>query len=171
MSDLLNVEIVHMYEQVRLVSPDAEQLGITSSKDALRMAEDLGLDLFLVTDKSTPPVCKILDYGKYRYAVDKKEKTFRKAQRESRQETKEIQLRAVTDTHDLEIKARACSKFLAQGDKVNVVLKMKGRERSRADVGFQTMETFLALVADGQVESPAKFNGSNISVLLSPTKG
>ena len=113
---------------MRVVNTDGTQLGIMSRNEALRMAEDKELDLVCIAPKAKPPVCKLLDYGKYRYEQQKKEKEARKKQKTT--QIKEIRLSVFIEEHDIKVKAKTASKFLDEGDKVKVSLRFRGREKT-----------------------------------------
>ena len=121
--------------EVRLISDTGEQLGIMSSRAAQAIADEKGLDLVKIAAGSTPPVCKIMDYGKYRYEQTKREKEQKKNQKII--EIKEVRLSATIDTHDMEVKAKACSKFLQDGNKVKVSIRFRGRQITHGDVGLE----------------------------------
>ena len=128
---LVNEEI--RLKEVRVIGEEGEPIGIMSSDDALRLAYDKGYDLVLMAPQAQPPVCKIMDYGKYRFERDKKEKETKKKQ--TVLELKEIQLSCRIDTHDFETKVRHAQRFLESGNKVRVVMRFKGREMSHMAIG------------------------------------
>ena len=153
--------------EVRLISDTGEQLGIMSSRAAQAIADEKGLDLVKIATGSTPPVCKIMDYGKYRYEQTKREKEQKKNQKII--EIKEVRLSATIDTHDMEVKAKACSKFLQDGNKVKVSIRFRGRQITHGDVGLDVMEAFYQLVNDdATIEKPAKQEGRNMFMILTP---
>ena len=153
--------------EVRLISDTGEQLGIMSSRAAQAIADEKGLDLVKIAAGSTPPVCKIMDYGKYRYEQTKREKEQKKNQKII--EIKEVRLSATIDTHDMEVKAKACSKFLQDGNKVKVSIGFRGRQITHGDVGLDVMEAFYQLVNDdATIEKPAKQEGRNMFMILTP---
>ena len=153
--------------EVRLISDTGEQLGIMSSRAAQAIADEKGLDLVKIAAGSTPPVCKIMDYGKYRYEQTKREKEQKKNQKII--EIKEVRLSATIDTHDMEVKAKACSKFLQDGNKVKVSIRFRGRQNTHGDVGLDVMEAFYQLVNDdATIEKPAKQEGRNMFMILTP---
>ncbi len=155
-------------KDVRLVDAGGNQIGVVSLNDALNRARQAGLDLVAINPKSTPPVCKILDYGKFKFEQSKKDKELARAARESRIDVKEVQLRPVIDQHDLETKARKAVAFLAAGDKVKVVLKFRGREISHSELGRKVMNDFLALLGDHKLERPITFNERQMFALAAP---
>ena len=156
-------------EEVRLIDENGEMRGIVSIDEALRLAEQADLDLVNISPNAVPPVCKILDYGKYRYEQQKKEKTAKKNQHVT--EIKEIRLSASIEDHDVEVKAKNAIKFLQDGDKVKVSLRFRGRERDYTQLGFDAMDKFADMVSDyGVVEKPAKMEGRRMNMFLAPRK-
>ena len=154
--------------EVRVIGPEG-QLGIMKTADALRIAGDLGLDLVEVSPDSKPPVCKIMDYGKYHFEREKKEKEQRK--KKPSVELKEIQLSYRIDTHDFETKARHAHRFLESGNKVRVVMRFRGREMSHMPMGREVMARFCESVADvGTTDKPPVLDGRIISMVLAPVK-
>ena len=154
-------------KEVRLISSDGQQLGIMSSRDALAVAAKAGLDLVKISPQATPPVCKVMDYGKYRFEQTKREKENRKNQKVI--ELKEIRLSATIDQHDMEVKAKACQKFLGNGDKVKVTIRFKGRQIKHGDIGMDVMDAFYEMVKDAaSVDKPAKQEGRNMIMILVP---
>ncbi len=144
-------------------------LGIMSSDQALQLAYDKSLDLVMMSPDANPPVCKIMDYGKYRFEKDKREKEAKKKQQVI--EIKEIQLSCRIDTHDYETKMKRGRKFLEQGNKVKVVLVFHGREMSHQQLGKDMIERFIADVADlGTTDKKPVLNGKLLSVVISPIK-
>ena len=127
-------------KEIRVIGADGEQLGIMSTDQALRMAYNDGLDLVMMTGSANPPVCKIMNFGKFRFEREKKEKEAKKKQQVV--ELKEIQLSCRIETHDFETKLKHAHKFLSSGNKVRVVLRFKGREMSHQDLGAEIMEKF-----------------------------
>lgn len=151
----------------RVISDDGEQLGILSRGEAFRIAEEKNLDLVCVSPNADPPVCKILDYGKFRYDQQKKEKEARK--RQSTTQVKEIRLSTFIEEHDIQVKAHTASKFLKNGDKVKVTLRFRGRERDYKSRGFEVMEQFAEVVSDvADIEKKPKFEGRSLTMFLSP---
>ena len=134
---------------------------------AMAMAEERGLDLVKIAPNAVPPVCKLMDYGKYCYEQTKREKEQRKNQKTI--EVKEVRLSATIDVHDLEVKAKACSKFLQGGDKVKVSIRLKGRLITHGEVGLDVLNTFADMVRDDAVvERAAKQEGRNLFMILAP---
>ena len=143
------------------------QQGIVTIDVALRMAEAADLDLVKIAPTAVPPVCKIMDYGKYRFEQTKREKENRKNQKVI--ELKEIRLSATIDQHDMEVKAKACQKFLGNGDKVKVTIRFKGRQIKHGDIGMDVMDAFYEMVKDAaSVDKPAKQEGRNMIMILVP---
>lgn len=162
----INEEI--RFREVRLISDDGEQLGIVSSREALRIAEEKNLDLVLMSPNAKPPVCKIMDYGKYRYDTMKKAKEAKKKQKTI--ELKEVRLSPNIEQHDLNVKATLARKFLTQGNKVKVSIRFRGRELGRTNIGFGVMDSFFELVGDvGQIEKKPKMEGRAMVMFLEPS--
>ncbi len=157
------------FPKVRLVGPDGEQLGIMSSREALSIAEEQDLDLVLISPNAEPPVCKVMDYGKFKFDQAKKLKEQRKAQKIV--EIKEVQLSMTIDTHDVEVKAKAAKKFLGNGDKVKVSIRMRGRQQARPEIGVNIMNSFVEMM-EGicTVEKAPEVMGRNIYMILAPAK-
>ena len=152
-----------------MIGTDGTMLGIMSSEQALAMAYDKSLDLVMMSPDANPPVCKIMDYGKYRFEKDKREKEAKKKQQVI--ETKEIQLSCRIDVHDYETKMKRGRKFLEQGNKVKVVLVFHGREMSHQQLGKDMIDRFIADVADlGTTDKKPVLNGKLLSVVVSPVK-
>ncbi|MBR0374421.1 MAG: translation initiation factor IF-3 [Mogibacterium sp.] len=154
---------------VRVIDENGQMRGIMDIDDALALAEASNLDLVNISPNADPPVCKILDYGKYRYDLQKKDKQNKKNQKTT--EIKEIRLSTFIEDHDLQVKANTAIKFLKGGDKLKVSLRFRGRERDYQDKGFAVMERFAEAVAEfGEVDKPAKLEGRNLNMFLSPKK-
>lgn len=155
--------------KVRLIGSNNEQLGIMSSREALAIAEEQNLDLVLMSPNAEPPVCKIIDYGKFKFDQAKKLKEQRKAQKTV--DIKEIQLSMTIEKHDIEVKAKHAQKFLSSGDKVKVTIRMKGRQQARPEIGIEVMNTFFEVVKDfGIIEKAPEIMGRNIFMVLAPIK-
>ena len=155
-------------KEVRLIGSDGEQLGIMSAKEAYFKAKDSGLDLVKISPNANPPVCKIIDYGKYRYEMSRKAKEAKKKQRIV--ETKEIRLSPNIDVNDLNTKANQARKFLAKGDKLKVSLRFRGREMAHKDVGRQMMDQFIEKIEDiSVVDKPPKMEGRSMVMFVSPS--
>ncbi len=152
-------------KEVRLIGEDGQQLGIVSGKEAYQMAKEANLDLVKIAPTAKPPVCKIVDYGKYRYELARKEKEAKKKQKTT--EVKEIRLTPNIDTNDLATKANAAKKFLAKGDKVKVSLRFRGREMAHMSAGRKILDDFYALLTDvANVDKPAKMEGRSMIMFL-----
>ena len=155
--------------KVRLIGPNNEQLGIFSSREALEMAEEQNLDLVLMSPNSEPPVCKIMNYGKFKFDQAKKLKEQRKAQKTV--EIKEVQLSMTIEKHDIDVKAKHAQRFLSGGDKVKVSIRMKGRQQARPEMGIEVMNSFYEIVKDfGVIEKAPEIMGRNIFMFLAPNK-
>lgn len=153
--------------KLRVISPDGEQLGILDVSDALRQAEEFGLDLVEVAPGADPPVCKIMDYGKYRYEESKKEHERKKKQ--ATVIVKEIKLRPKTEEHDLDYKVKRLKRFIAEDCKVKVTIMFRGREITHPEQARMLLDKVLELVGtDIQVEQAAKFEGRNMTMILAP---
>jgi translation initiation factor IF-3 len=156
-------------QRCRLIAEDGEQLGIFMMSDALRMADDQVLDLVEIAPNADPPVCKIMDYGKYRYEQEQKAKQARKHQ--TRVEIKEIKFRPKIDKHDYETKKKHVVRFLEAGAKVKVTIMFRGREMVHAERGLAILERLEADIVDlGFVESKPKLEGRNMFMLVAPHK-
>ena len=152
-------------KEIRLIGEDGEQLGIMSAKDALKMAKEAELDLVKIAPTAKPPVCKIVDYGKYRYEQARKEKEAKKKQKVT--EVKEIRLSPNIDENDLNTKANQAKKFLTKGDKVKVALRFRGREMAHMATSKQILDSFFEKVSDvAVIEKPAKMEGSSMIMFL-----
>jgi len=155
--------------QVRVIDVDGSQLGVFTVKDALKVAAERGQDLIEIAPQAKPPVCKIIDYGKFRYEQQKREKLQRKNQTVS--VLKEIRLHPNTDVHDFEFKAKHAINFLEEGNKVKVSVMFKGREMAYTEQGEELLNKFIEKVEDiAKIESPIKMEGRNMNVILVPSK-
>ena len=164
---LINDEIV--LPKVRLVSETGEQLAIVSSVEANRIADEKNLDLVLISPQADPPVCKIMNYGKFKFEQMKKLKEQRKSQKVI--ELKEVQLSMTIDTHDLQVKAKHAKRFLEEGNKVKVTIKMRGRQQARPEAGIAVMATFVDMLEGlAMIEKNAEILGRNIIMILAPNK-
>ncbi len=158
-------------KEVRLIDETGKQIGIVPLEEALRIAEEKGLDLVEIAPQANPPVCKILDYGKFIYELKKKEKTARKKQRENAIEVKDIQLSTRIDEHDLKVKLKHMREFLEDGDKVRVRIKFRGRENIHPELGDRLVQRILEDLSDvGQIESEPKKEGAFLMFSLIPKK-
>ncbi|MBR2406697.1 MAG: translation initiation factor IF-3 [Clostridia bacterium] len=153
--------------ELRLIGEDGAQLGVMSAEQALELAEERGLDLVKIAPTATPPVCRIMDYGKYRFEQAKKEKEARKNQRQV--ETKEIRLSLNIDVADFNTKAKHAMRFLQEGNKVKVSIRFRGREMGHPEIGLETMNRFAeACEESAVVEKPAKMEGRHMLMFLAP---
>lgn len=140
-----------------------------SSREALSIAQEQNLDLVLISPTATPPVCKIIDYGKFKFEQAKRLKEQRKAQKTV--DIKEVQLSMTIDTHDVEVKARHAKRFLESGDKVKVSIRMRGRQQARPEMGIEVMNSFYEIVKGyGVIEKAPEIMGRNIFMVLAPVK-
>ena len=152
-------------KEVRVIGADGEQLGIMSPKDAMKLAEEAGLDLVKIAPTAKPPVCKIVDYGKYRYEMARKEKEAKKKQKTV--EIKEIRLSPNIDTNDLNTKINAARKFLEKGNKVKVTLRFRGREMAHMNASKHILDDFAESLSDiATVDKPAKVEGRAMAMFL-----
>ncbi len=155
--------------EVRLIGADGAQLGIVSGQEAKRLAEEANLDLVKIASQATPPVCKIMDYGKYRFETLKKQKEAKKNQKTV--ELKEIWLSMTIDVGDLNVKAKQAQKFLASGNKIKVSIKMRGRQNAHSALGVDVMNRFFETVGPVAVmEKRPLLEGRNILMILAPSK-
>ncbi len=153
--------------ELRLIGADGAQLGVMSAKEAQKLADDAGLDLVKIAPTATPPVCRIMDYGKYRFEQAKKEKEARKNQHVV--DIKEIRLGLNTDVGDFNTLVNRAIKFLQSGDKVKVSIRFRGREMGHPEIGTEAMRRFAeACEAYATVEKPAKLEGRNMLMFLAP---
>ena len=156
--------------EVRLVGEDGEQLGIMSAKEALKIAAEADLDLVKIAPKAQPPVCKIVDYGKYRYEQTRREKEAKKNQRVI--DVKEVRLSLNIDTHDFNTKVKQATKFINSGNKVKVSIRFRGREMGHPEIGHENMGRFAQAMEEvAVVEKPAKLEGRNMLMFLAPKTG
>lgn len=151
--------------EVRVISEDGEQLGIMSSRDAMKLAREAELDLVKISPNAKPPVCKIIDYGKFRYEQARREKEAKKKQRVI--EVKEVRLSPNIDTNDLNTKSNSARKFLEKGDKVKVTLRFRGREMAHMAASKHILDDFAQALSDiAVIEKPAKLEGKSMSIVL-----
>jgi translation initiation factor IF-3 len=152
---------------VRLIDEDGTQIGVVSIREALTMAEERGLDLVEVAPNAVPPVCRVMDYGKFRYEQTKKEREARKHQKQI--ELKEVRLKPKTDDHDLGVKSRQARKFLLSGDKVKFTVKFRGREIFHPDIGIAMLEQMSEELRDiAVIEQKPLMEGRALSLMLAP---
>ncbi|MCI5801888.1 MAG: translation initiation factor IF-3 [Oscillospiraceae bacterium] len=162
---LINEEIRD--KEVRVIDADGSQLGILSVKDAQKIAIEKNLDLVKIAPQATPPVCRIMDYGKYRFEQAKREKEARKNQKII--DVKEVRLSLNIDTHDFETKANHAIKFLKGGDKVKVSVRFRGREMAHPELGTVLLKKFADICAEaGNVEKQPKMEGRSMALFLAP---
>ena len=153
--------------RVRCIDPEGEQLGVLDTQDAILKAEDFGLDLVEVQPNADPPVCKILDYGKFKYEAQKRANEARKKQKII--EVKEIKLRPNIDEHDYQVKMRNVQKFLTAGDKVKVTLRFRGREMAHQEIGANVLTRVREETDDfAKVEAMPKMEGRQMIMVLAP---
>ena len=154
-------------KEVRLIGKDGDQVGVVSRDEALRIAEQENLDLVLVSPNAKPPVARVIDYGKYRYEQQKREKEQRKKQKTVN--VKEIRLSPTIDDHDFETKMRQGRGFVEKGDKVKVSIRFRGRAITHKDIGREVLERFAEGMNDvAQVESKTQMEGRNMFMMLAP---
>ncbi|MBD5522094.1 MAG: translation initiation factor IF-3 [Lachnospiraceae bacterium] len=152
-------------KEVRVIGEDGEQLGIMSSKEALKLAEEAGVDLVKIAPTAKPPVCKIVDYGKFKYEQTRKEKEAKKKQRTI--EIKEIRLSPNIDTNDLNTKVNAARKFITKGDRVKVTLRFRGREMTHMNNSKHILDDFAQALSDiAVVEKAPKVEGRSMTMFL-----
>ncbi len=155
--------------QVRLIGENGEQLGVISREEALEKAEQAGLDLVLMSGGTVPPVCKILDYGKFKYDALKKDKEIKKAQKIV--ETKEVRLSMTIEEYDIAYRIESATKFLQDGNKVKVSLRMKGREQAYVKKAIEIVKEFCERLSEvGTADKAPELMGRNIFVIISPKK-
>jgi translation initiation factor IF-3 len=155
--------------EIRLIGPEGENVGVVTPQRAMMLAEEVGLDLVEISPNANPPVCKIMDFGKYKYEQQKKESEARKKQKTI--DVKEVKFRPNTDTHDYDVKMRSVLRFLQEGDKVKVTLRFRGREMAHADLGRQLLERVANDVTEhGKVEAIPKLEGRQMVMMINPLK-
>lgn len=152
--------------EARVVGADGEMLGVMSVAEGIKLAEEVGLDLVEVSPNASPPVCKILDYGKYKYEQQKKASEARKKQKTV--DVKEVKIRPGIEDHDYQVKMRNARKFLTNGDKVKVTMRFRGREMAHQNIGFELLKRMIEELADvGKVDLHPKMEGRQIIMVLS----
>lgn len=155
--------------KVRLIADDGEQLGILTTEDAIKVAEERGLDLVEVSPNADPPVCKLLDYGKFKYKEQKKEAEARKKRSET--SIKELRIRYRTDSGDLDTKLKKAREFLDEGDKVKFSMRFRGREVMYMELGLEKFEEIISKLSDvSTVDERSPARGRQIYIVLAPTK-
>lgn len=154
-------------KEVRVIGPDGAQLGIMSSREAYNLAQDARTDLVKIAPNATPPVCRIMDYGKYKFEQIKREKEAKKNQHVT--EIKEIRLSLNIDIGDFNTKAKQAMKFINDGNKVKVSIRFRGREMAHPELGLTVMERFAASLSEvGMIEKEAKLEGRNMLMFIAP---
>lgn len=157
--------------QVLVIGPNGEQTGVKSIKDALTLANYAGLDLVLIGPNGNPPVCKLMDYKKYKYEKSKKEKDALKKQRAAMQNLKEFRLSAQIDVGDFETKIKQVTKYLEKGDKIKLSIRFKGRQMAHTELGSDVLVRFANRLADiSEIEQEPKLDGRSMTMLLIPKK-
>ena len=153
--------------EIRLIGNEGQQLGIVSAYEGQRLAEESGLDLVKISPNAVPPVCKLMDYSKYKYEQSKKEKEMKRNQKTI--EVKEVWLSMTIDVGDLNTKAKIASKFIADGNKVKATVRMRGRQQAYAQQGVEVMKKFAEILSDvAKIEKQPLTEGRNISMVISP---
>ena len=153
--------------EVRVVDQNGEQLGVMPIRQALEMAEEMQLDLVKIAPQARPPVCKIMDYGKYRFEQSKKEREFRKNQKVIT--VKEVRLSATIEDHDIDVKLKNAIKFLKEGNKVKATIRFRGRQITHSEIGRQVMTEFAERIKEyGTVDKAPMIEGRNMSMFISP---
>jgi translation initiation factor IF-3 len=156
--------------EVRLIDAEGNQKGIVPTFEALQMARAGGVDLVEIAPQAQPPVCKLLDYGKYKFELEKKNRESRKHQKQIR--IKEIRMQPKIDEHDLEFKTRHVREFLDEGNKVKVTIRFRGRELAHTELGREVLDRILQMLGDAfMIEKPAQMEGRTMSLLLNPKAG
>lgn len=151
---------------MRLVGSDGDQLGLMSSDRAQALADEAGLDLVNISPKAVPPVCKIMDYGKFRFEQEKRMKEAKKNQHIV--EIKEMRLSSTIDLHDMQVKAKNVQKFLAEGNKVKVSIRFRGRQMAHTSQGLEVMNKFIEMLSNVSVEKSANMEGRSMFMVLAP---
>ncbi len=166
---LINGEI--KASNVLVIGPNGEQVGVKSLSDALTLASYANLDLVLMNPNSNPPVCKVMDYNKFRYEKNKKEKEALKRQKANMSETKEFRLSSVIDVGDFETKIRQVTKYLQKGDKIKLTIRFKGRQMAHTELGEEVMNRFAERLSDiSDVTDKPNLDGRTMTMLLTPKK-
>jgi len=155
--------------EIRLIDQDGENVGVVTPYVAMEMAEEAGLDLVEISPNATPPVCKIMDFGKYKYEQQKKAAEAKKKQKVI--EIKEVKFRPNIDTHDYDVKMRSVTKFLGEGDKVKVTLRFRGREMAHQELGRELLEKIAGDIGElGKVEAMPKMEGRQMIMVVAPQR-
>ena len=153
-------------KEISVIGADGSQMGIMSAEQALKLAEEANMDLVKIAPTAVPPVCRVMDYGKYRFEQQKKEKENKKNQKVV--ETKEVRLSINIDTNDFNTKVNQANKFLKSGDKVKVSIRFRGREMAHSKLGLDVMQRFGEAIVGGTIEKPAKLEGRNMLMFIAP---
>ncbi|MEN9211622.1 MAG: translation initiation factor IF-3 [Thermostichus sp. DG_1_6_bins_120] len=168
-AELPNINERIRFPKIRLIDTDGSQLGIMSPREALRLAEEKDLDLVLVSDKADPPVCRIMDYGKFKFEKEKKEREARKKQHTA--EVKEVKFRYNIGEHDYNVRLRSAQQFMADGDKVKATVMFRGREAQHAELGEELLlRLFKDLEDVAEMQQAPRKEGRNMIMILSPKK-
>ncbi len=155
--------------EIRLIGADGENFGVVSPSEAMTHADEAGLDLVEISPNASPPVCKIMDFGKFKYEQQKKESEARKNQKVI--DVKEIKFRPNTDTHDYDVKMRSVQRFLEDGDKVKITLRFRGREMAHLELGRRLLERVAEDVTEfGKVETIPKLEGRQMVMMINPAR-
>ncbi len=153
--------------EVRVIDENGEQLGVMSARQALQLAEERNLDLVKIAPQAKPPVCKIMDYGKYHFEQKKREREVRKNQKVIT--VKEVRLSPTIEAHDISVRVKNATKFLREGDKVKVSIRFRGRQIAHPEIGFEVMKDFAERVKEfGTIERTAKREGRTMTMILAP---
>lgn len=156
--------------EVRVINPEGKQLGIYPIHQALAIAADLGLDLVEINPKANPPVCRIMDFGKFKYEQKKQANLARKRQKVI--EVKEVKMRPKTDEHDFDFKVKHIRRFLEEGNKAKVTIRFRGREMAHPEMAAKLLDRVIETVTDiGAVEQPYRVEGRTMTMVLAPSKG
>lgn len=166
---LINEQI--KVSQVLVIGPNGEQVGVKPIGDALTLSSYAGLDLVLINPNGNPPVCKVMDYNKYKYERSKKEKEALKRQRSNMSETKEFRLSPVIDVGDFDTKIKQVTKYLQKGDKIKLSIRFKGRQLAHTDIGKDVLIRFASRLEEiSVIEQQPKLDGRSMTMLLAPKK-
>jgi len=155
--------------EIRLIDHEGNNVGVVSPSEAVTMAENVGLDLVEISPNASPPVCKIMDFGKFKYEQQKKATEAKKNQKVT--EIKEVKFRPNIDTHDYDVKMKSVTKFLGEGDKVKITLRFRGREMAHQEIGRDLLHKITGDVETiGKVESMPRMEGRQMTMVISPTR-
>jgi len=155
--------------EIRLIDQDGENVGVVSPATGIEMAEEVGLDLVEISPGATPPVCKIMDFGKFKYETQKRAAEAKKKQKVI--EIKEVKFRPNIDTHDYDVKMRSVSKFLGEGDKVKVTMRFRGREMAHVEIGRNLLERIATDIEEiGKIEAMPKMEGRQMIMVVAPKR-